>query len=117
MHTEDQSRNIRCCGPEGCGQLRLIENADPQTLYAFDSNNKPMARFCITGQCMAWRWHTWRMTANYVFPSTKEEPNDFADKLEKDGWKWVGIEGGIGCIAIWEKRAEHGYCGLAGRPG
>ena len=68
MHTEEQAREIRCCGPEGCGQNRAVELTaeEAEDLKALPSHGimrhegKPIAlrRFCIASKCMAWRWIT-----------------------------------------------------------
>lgn len=41
--TEEQATEKRCCGPDGCGFVRV-------------STGLPtIVRYCIASQCMAWR--------------------------------------------------------------
>lgn len=37
--TEDEAKEARCCGPEGCGREDAFR-----------------VRWCIGSACMAWRW-------------------------------------------------------------
>lgn len=64
MHTEKEMRDIRCCGPEGCGDPRFVgstvTSADGITHV---TNTGPpggpgpnMRRFCIASKCAAWEW-------------------------------------------------------------
>lgn len=39
--TEEDAKTTRCCGPKGCGDLRLV--------------NTVWLRFCIASNCMGWR--------------------------------------------------------------
>lgn len=66
MYTEEEAREIRCCGPEGCGTWRRVsqdgkiydapnaKDYPPGTVFSTDSN--PVSRFCIASKCMAWEW-------------------------------------------------------------
>lgn len=49
MKTEQEARQTRCCGPEGCGKIAPQAEGGPWP---------PMwPRFCIASECMAWRWN------------------------------------------------------------
>lgn len=41
---EEEAKETRCCGPEGCGRINMSGD---------------MARYCIGSDCMAWRWIGW----------------------------------------------------------
>jgi len=47
MHTPDEAKDIRCCGPEDCGETRRHEG------HAGEQNYR---RFCLAAGCSAWRW-------------------------------------------------------------
>ena len=42
--TEEEAKHTRCCGPEGCGEMR------------YDGSPLDQKRHCIGSACMAWRW-------------------------------------------------------------
>lgn len=56
--TEDDAKKKRCCGPEGCGQLRFVELT--------------RVRFCIGSECMAWRCATASIRSGYCGLAEKE---------------------------------------------
>ena len=47
MKTEDEARELRCCGPDGCGGW-AHENDAP------DIPDGGYVRYCIASDCMAW---------------------------------------------------------------
>ena len=49
MKTEDEARELRCCGPDGCGGW-AHENDAP------DIPDGGYVRYCIASDCMAWEW-------------------------------------------------------------
>jgi len=48
--TEDEARQKRCCGPEGCGYPNGLD-----TVLAAESTIEIPTRYCIASECMAWR--------------------------------------------------------------
>ena len=43
--TEEEAKNTRCCGPNGCGEVRDSLRGAPEN----------QERYCIGAACMAWR--------------------------------------------------------------
>ena len=104
MLTEEQARELRCCGPEGCGEYRgedvpsTIPNIDPETGeiksitsgYPLTGRAEPYERFCIASKCSAWRWGE---AAHWEGNTSGMRPED------------------TGAVTV-----RRGFCGLAGRP-
>ena len=74
MHTEEEMREIRCCGPEGCGVIRPVDehgNVDKKEESKLRPPNQlwqgypAVARFCIASKCAAWRWDRDQQIAEY----------------------------------------------------
>ena len=74
MHTEEEMREIRCCGPRGCGTLRKTDlEAHP--------DDAEYQRFCIASKCAAWRWGP---GPGKVIPAEKAGEVAFAYNTQSD---------------------------------
>lgn len=101
MHTEDEAKKTRCCGPEYCG-----------------SNPNFYDRMCIASDCMAWRWAP---RDEILLPLAAEVPEPFVKFAE------TTLRGAHGelryqacCLKYSDKDGQslpaRGGCGLAGKP-
>lgn len=67
---------------------------------------------CIGSACMMWKWEDHQQTFDDATPESPE-----GRRLARQGWKFIGMEGGMGCLMVWEYGSKHhGHCGLAGKP-
>lgn len=44
-HTETEARELRCCGPDGCGAISMCAGTSERDY-----------RYCVGSKCMAWQW-------------------------------------------------------------
>jgi hypothetical protein len=117
--TEDEARNLCCCGPAGCGE-------------AYEGKT----RWCVASGCMAWRFSKEPTPAQFEEreTGTDDPTRDVPDPDRKVGTpEWIEVESGVDegdPMALpprryrWKKwtrqiadaKPAQGYCGLAGVP-
>lgn len=87
--TEEEAKNTRCCGPEGCGQPGIM----------------PASRWCIGSACMAWRWVGVRRKTD-IGP-TARTIDHLDERSAEEARAKTYHNRNVGFL---------GACGLAGRP-
>lgn len=86
-HTEKDAKDMRCCGPEGCGEVPRPSLKD--------------GRHCIGARCMAWEWSS---------ENTQKSGSHYRDnELQERGYRFVSATGNT---KIFE-REPLGRCGYA----
>ena len=93
IRTEEQARQLRCCGAYACGEERYLDgyrrpnkpikdwSEEEGTAYG----RSRVGRFCIASDCMAWMW--------------------------SDEAHWDRTDGRTP-EEVGAKTIQHGYCGL-----
>ena len=94
MHTEEQARETRCCGPEGCG------NWHP-------GSNKTI-RLCVASDCMGWWWNT-----EHNDLLLEEQREAYRENADYDPVKKPPMSASVEMEEYLARRC--GYCGLAGK--
>ena len=79
-HTEAQAKELRCCGPTGCGYK-------PPAAGTSAAND----RFCCGARCMAWLWDDAQQNSyekNRPDGEDWEKCGNFWTRTPKDGKPW-----------------------------
>lgn len=88
MINEDEAKQRRCCGPEGCGCKKPDSYHEDGNDVIIISNTE---RYCAGPDCMGWR------KSGSKF---KDNQGKLHDRNLTDMGEWIDV----------------GYCGLAGKP-
>lgn len=110
--TEDQAKETRCCGPEGCGARLEHQVASMRNERGAHEGSADLLaalvllpRYCIGAACMGWR-----SAAPELGAEIDRIPTEPGSMIPGPEWAY-DVEGHAWVL---RERIEHGFCGLAG---
>lgn len=110
--TETDAREMRCCGPDGCGQFR----------YPPIEGTRSHERYCVASKCMAWRWvkamvSHGNTTQDKLVQDAHGHISFHTQHPEGQGWRQMPRRKRSlpGFTEFWrDGEPTEGFCGLAG---
>ena len=108
MYTEEEARQIQCCGGSTCG---------------YTDSRYEGYRYCVASRCMAWRWACpeREIRRNYRDDLSSIQSAPGEAHRYPDGWQYEYTDNDRGRVFDLLHRLKPngkkiGYCGKAGKP-